>query len=174
MDVTTRVNRDCRRLSEDCDHKDCVFQCFPTIRSTIKVIATGVIRGEHACIRGIAVDVARSRPIPVDKQIFGDVVIHGGGTILVRGNEWLGHVHPAIVRPNCISIDLNGQAKNSHIVYPFRSTIVVVSRAEGANIVRLAIIIPGYNLDESWTQCKHLLPAVIPKQVTWEYPVLAV
>lgn len=45
---------------------------------------------------------------------------------------------------------------------------------EGANVVRLAVIVPSDDLNEARAKCKNLIPSIIPEQVRRENPVLAI
>jgi hypothetical protein len=45
---------------------------------------------------------------------------------------------------------------------------------ERANIMRLAVVVPGDNLEELRLQSKDFVPTIKPESVTWEDPVLAI
>jgi hypothetical protein len=49
-----------------------------------------------------------------------------------------------------------------------------VRRAERANIVRLAVVVPGDNFNTSQAHGENLLPAVVLEKISGENPVLTV
>ena len=54
---------------------------------------------------------------------------------------------------------------DSHVVDPFRGPVIVMRRAQWCHIVRLAIVVPGHNLDELRTQAQQVVPAIEPEKV---------
>ena len=61
-----------------------------------------------------------------------------------------------------------------HVVDPLAVTIVCVLRTQGTDVVGLAVVIPGDNLNHVETLLKDLIPAVVEKRTTRENPVLGV
>lgn len=61
-----------------------------------------------------------------------------------------------------------------HIVCPLGVTVVVVLGGERAEVVRLAVVVPGNKLDHGEALLKNLVPAVVEESTTGEDPVLAV
>lgn len=61
-----------------------------------------------------------------------------------------------------------------HVVDPFRGPVVGMGRPEGANVMRLTVIIPNYDLNEARAKRENLTPSMIPEQVRRKDPVLAV
>ena len=43
---------------------------------------------------------------------------------------------------------------------------------QGTDIVRFSVVIPGNNFHESRTESQNLIPAIVPKSIGWEDPIL--
>jgi hypothetical protein len=56
-------------------------------------------------------------------------------------------------------------SSNLHIIGPLGVSVVVVLRAQGADIMRLAIVIPGNDFQELGAQSKDFVPPIKPQQV---------
>lgn len=61
-----------------------------------------------------------------------------------------------------------------HIVDPFGSTIIVMHGRERTDVVGLAIVIPSDDFNKSGTKRKNFVPSIVPEEIRWEDPVLAV
>lgn len=61
-----------------------------------------------------------------------------------------------------------------HIIDPFGIAIIEMLRLQWADVVRLAVVIPGNNLNHGEALLQDLLPSVIDQSTTWEDPVLGI
>jgi len=61
-----------------------------------------------------------------------------------------------------------------HVVDPLGVAVVVMRGGERTNVMALAIIIPGNDLNVLWSEFQYVRPAVIPEEFRREHPVLAV
>ena len=143
---------------EEGDDVDDVVHGLPAVGTALEVVAGLVVGGTaRGGIGRVAVEGAQSTAVPVDDLVLLDVVVDGRSTILVRGNEGLGELQPSIV---------------GHVVGPLGVAVVVVLGVQGTNVVRLAIVVPGDNLNHGETLLKDGVPAIIQQRTAREDPVL--
>ena len=110
--------------------------------------AEGVVGAGH---------VPGGRAVPVDELVRVDLGSVEAG--LVGGDVRLHDDSPAVV----------GETDS-----PLAGTVVGVVGLIGADVVGLAVVIPGDNLDERRLEGKHLVPAVGDELFADEDPVLGV
>ena len=93
-------------------------------------------------------------------------------------NEWFGHVHPATVRPIPMSAILFKSREPLHgylhVICPLGIAIVKMWRLQRADVMRLAVVVPGDDLQEPRFEAEDLIPAIIPQKIRWKHPILAV
>jgi hypothetical protein len=108
LDIATRVDSNCCGLGKRGNHKHSILHSFPPIRPTVEIVTTPIIDRNHTRVGGIAVNTPWSRPVPVNEKVFSNIATQGaaGRTILERSYEWLGHVHPTIVGPENVSLEV--------------------------------------------------------------------
>lgn len=141
--------------------KDRVGEFLVAVGLADEVVAATVVGAAAAIgiVGGVTLGGTQVRPVPVDDLVLGDKVIRRGGAGLVGGNVRLGDVAEAIV---------------GHVVDPLGRAVVVVSGGQRADVVRLAVVVPGDDLDKGGLRVENVVPAVLPEQVGREDKVLAV
>lgn len=158
--VATRGNGKSASGLEESDGVDDVVHVLPAVGNTLKVVAAGVVgRVVRGGVGSITVESLQVTAVPVDNLLVLDVRGNIGVSVLVGGNEGLGQIEPTIV---------------SHVIGPLGVTIVGVLGAEGSDVVRLAIVVPGDDLDHGKALLDDLLPSVEDERAAREDPVLAV
>lgn len=145
---------------EERDDEDGIFDRFVTIGWASEVIRIWR-RGRPwflAVVGTIAFSCLGRWAIPVDELIFTwsrDRFRAG----LEGGDVGYGHGEPAIM---------------GHVICPFGVAVIAMGRAEGPNVMRLAVVVPGEDFDVLRGQGQYFVPTFIPEKVTREDPVLAV
>lgn len=155
----TRVDKNGTGGGKERHDEHAVGQCLVSIRAPFEIVSAGIISRHHGGIRGVTVQSLGCDAIPVDELVGGDVARDVGRAGLVSGNERLGEIKPSIV---------------GHVVGPLRVSVVIVGRGEGADVVRLAVVIPCDDFHELWLKSKDLLPALVPEKIAREDPVFAI
>lgn len=144
---------------EQRDDEDFILQGLISVGPALEVVAGGVVGVAHGSICSIAVDARQRRSKPVNNLVFGNMRCRIVGALFIRGDEGLSHVQPAVVR---------------HAVRPLGVSVVAVRAVEAADVVRLAVVVPGDDFDEARLELQDLRPAVEPEEVSGEHPVLGV
>lgn len=143
---------------EKTDNVDNIFHGVPSVRTAHEVVLIGVGRGVVGCrISGVAVESLQVASVPVDELVLLDVLGNVGILSLVGGDVGLGEVEPAVVR---------------HVIGPLGRAVVGVLGLERANVVGLAIVVPGKDLDHGEALLQDFVPAVEDEGATRENPVL--
>lgn len=57
------------------------------------------------------------------------------------------------------------QGENSHVHGPLGVAIVSMGRRKGTNVVRLAVVVPGNDLNEARTEMQDLPPTLVPQEI---------
>lgn len=158
LGLAARGDGDGAGALEEGNDVDDVVHGLPAVGAALKVVARLVVGGTaRGGIGGVAVERAQSTAVPVDDLVLLDVVVDGSGTILVSGNEGLRELQPSVV---------------GHVVGPLGVTVVVVLGVQGTNVVRLAVVVPGNNLNHGETLLEDGVPAIKEERTTREDPVL--
>lgn len=160
LGVATRGDAQGGGRLEESDNVDIVVHGLVAVGNTLKVVAAVVVGGSASGgVGSIAVEGLQVTAVPVDNLLSLDVVGNVGVSILVGGNEGSRQVEETVVR---------------HVVGPLGVAVVSVLGAQGSNVVRFTIVVPGNDLNHGETLLEDLLPSVEQESATREDKVLAV
>jgi hypothetical protein len=156
--VASRLDDNSTSRLEQTDNVDNILHRLPSVRSTLEIILARVGRSStRGSIGSIAVEALEVATVPVNKLILLDVLGDVCIFTLVRSDERLGEIKPAVV---------------GHVVRPLGCSVIGVLVLERANIMRLAVVIPGEDFDHGEALFEDFVPAVKDKRATRENPVL--